>query len=138
MGIIDAHVHVPCTRFLPKSLIEASVKNMTVVLEANGLPKKEIAILDSYLAQLQYHQCDQFVADMDSAGVDHAMLLLPDFTFVLKDSELDIADMIRQHADILKRHPGRFFYMCGVDPGWGTEGLAIFERAVREQGCSGL
>ena len=138
MAIIDGHVHVPSTRFLPKSLIAASVNNMAVVLEANGLPRKESAILDTYLAQLQDHQCDQFVADMDSAGVDQAMLLLPDFTFVLKDSELDIAEMIRQHAEILKRHPGRFFYMCGVDPGWGAEGLAIFERAVREQGCSGL
>ena len=137
MGIIDGHVHVPSTRFLPKSLIEASVKNMTVVLEANGLPNKESAILDSYLAQLQDHQCDQFVAEMDSAGVDQAVLLLPDFTFVLQ-SELDIAEMIRQHADILKRHPGRFYYMCGVDPGWGAEGLAIFERAVKDQGCSGL
>ena len=138
MGIIDGHVHVPSTRFLPKSLIEASVKNMTVVLEANGLPNKESAILESYLAQLQDHQCDQFIADMDSAGVDQAVLLLPDFTFALKDSEIDIAEMIRQHAEILKRHPGRFFYMCGVDPGWGAEGLAIFERAVRDQSCSGL
>ena len=138
MGIIDGHVHVPSTRFLPKSLIEASVENMTVVLEANGLPNKGSVILESYLAQLQDHQCDQFVADMDAAGVEQAVLLLPDFTFVLKDSEIDIAEMIRQHAEILKRHPGRFYYMCGVDPGWGAEGLAIFERAVRDQGCSGL
>jgi predicted TIM-barrel fold metal-dependent hydrolase len=138
MGIIDGHVHVPSTRFLPKSLIVASVKNMTVVLEANGLPNKESAILESYLAQLQDHQCDQFVTDMDSAGVDQAVLLLPDFTFALRDSDIDIAEMIRQHAEILKRHPGRFYYMCGVDPGWGAEGLAIFERAVRDQDCSGL
>lgn len=138
MGIIDGHVHVPSTRFLPRSLIEASVKNMTVVLEANGLPNKESVILESYLSQLQDHQCDQFVADMDAAGVEQAVLLLPDFTFVLKDSEIDIAEMIRQHAEILKRHPGRFYYMCGVDPGWGAEGLVLFERAVRDQGCSGL
>jgi predicted TIM-barrel fold metal-dependent hydrolase len=75
---------------------------------------------------------------MDAAGVDQAVLLLPDFTFVLKDHDIDIAEMIRQHAAILERHPGRFRYMCGVDPGWGPEGIDIFERAVRDQNCSGL
>lgn len=138
MAVIDAHCHAPSTRFLPRSLIEASVRNVTAPLAAAGLPHRESAILDSFLARLQDHQCDEFVAEMDAAGVDQAVLLLPDFTFALKDLEIDIAEMIRQHADILERHPGRFFYLCGVDPRWGREGVDLFERAVTRQGCSGL
>ena len=136
--IIDGHVHVASTRFMPRSLVEASIKNLTVALEASGVPYKASAIAESFFAKLQDHACDEFVAEMDAAGVDQAVLLLPDFTFALKDHDIDIAEMIRQHAAILERHPGRFHYMCGVDPRWGTEALDIFERAVRDQSCGGL
>jgi predicted TIM-barrel fold metal-dependent hydrolase len=138
MKVIDGHVHVSSTRFLPRSLIEASVRNMTVALEANGLPYKEGVILESYLSKLQDHNCDEFVREMDEAGVDQAVLLLPDFTYAVKDAELDIAEMIRQHAEIIKRHPGRCYYMCGLAPQRGREAVDIFEHAVTEQGCSGL
>lgn len=94
MKIIDGHVHVPSTRFLPRSLIEASVRNITVALEANGLPGRENTILDVYLSKLQDHNCDEFVNEMNVAGIDRAVLLVPDFTFAVKDAELDIAEMI--------------------------------------------
>jgi hypothetical protein len=136
--VIDGHCHVPSTRFLPRRLIEASARNVITALAAAGLPFRESNLVDSFVAGLQDHSCDQFVADMDTAGVDRAVLLLPDFTYVLPDSGLDISEMIRQYAAILDRHPGRFYYMCGVDPRWGAEGVDIFERAVREQNCSGL
>ena len=123
MQVIDGHVHVPSTRFLPRSLIEASVRNMIVALEANGVPHREGAILELYLSKLQDHDCDEFVKEMDAAGVDQAVLLVPDFTFAVEDAELDIAEMIRQHAEIIERHPGRFYYMCGVDPQWGPEAV---------------
>jgi uncharacterized protein len=138
MKIIDGHVHVSSTRFLPRSLIEASVRNMTVALEANGLPGRENTILELYLSKLQDHNCDEFVREMNEAGIDQAALLVPDFTFAVKDAELNITEMIRQHAEIIERHPGRFYYMCGVDPRWGQESVDIFERAVTEQGCSGF
>jgi hypothetical protein len=82
--------------------------------------------------------CDEFVTDMDAAGIDQAVLLLPDSTYALKDFDIDIAEMIRQHAGILERHPGRFHYLCGVDPRGGREGVDIFEQAVTTQHCSGL
>ena len=105
---------------------------MTVALEANGLPGRENTILELYLSKLQDHNCDEFVREMNEAGIDQAVLLVPDFTFAVKDAELNIAEMIRQHAKIIERHPGRFYHMCGVDPRWGQEVSRHFRA-----GCHG-
>src|SRR6185437_6590792 len=136
--VIDGHVHVASTRFMPRSMIESSVANLAVALEASRVRHQASAIVETYLSKLQDHNCDEFVREMDDARIDRAVLLLPDFTFALKDHELDIVAMIGEHAAILERHPGRFYYLCGVDPRWGAGAFDIFERAVRDQRCSGL
>ena len=118
MKIIDGHVHVSSTRFLPRSLIEASVRNMTVALEANGLPGRENTILELYLSKLQDHNCDEFVREMNEASIDQAVLLCPDFTFAVKDAELNITEMIDSMRRLLNVIPA-IYYMCGVDPRWG-------------------
>jgi predicted TIM-barrel fold metal-dependent hydrolase len=38
----------------------------------------------------------------------------------------------------MKRHPGRFEVFGGIDPRWGKDGLALFERSIVEFGFRGL
>ena len=38
----------------------------------------------------------------------------------------------------MQRHAGRFFVFGGVDPRWGTDGLALFEKGIVEYGFKGL
>ena len=49
------------------------------------------ALRDAYLATLQDHDCDELVRQMDRAGVQRTVLLVPDFTYCLKDAEHTIA-----------------------------------------------
>ncbi len=136
--IVDAHCHVPSTRFMPQAMIASSVENMAVELEAKGVRTSRKRVIDFYCSHLQDHTCDKFVQEMDLAGVSETVLLLPDFTFALGVEEYEIGEMIQLHFEIVRRHPGRFRYMCGVDPRWGIEGVDLFENAVKNLDCSGL
>ena len=135
--LIDAHVHVASTRFVPLRFIEGIARNMASELEARGIQPSVSRIVDTLLAQHEDHLADHLVAEMDSAGVDRAVLLLPDFTHVLK-SACSLADMASLHAQICERHPGRFHVFMGVDPRWGRDGLDLFERCVVRYGFQGM
>jgi predicted TIM-barrel fold metal-dependent hydrolase len=137
-GITDAHCHVASTDFTPRSFIEGVVTNMLGALAARGLRPDRAKLLELYLAKMQDHDCRQLVAEMDEAGIERAILLLPDFTYALKDLPLTIEEMFERHRAILQSWPERFHVFAGVDPRWGEDGLRLFERAVNEYGFRGL
>ncbi|MFO0562390.1 MAG: amidohydrolase family protein [Polyangiales bacterium] len=136
--IIDAHCHVPSSRFIPRAFVEGAVRSQAAVLEAVGLRPSLSRMVDAQLAQLDDHQADGLVAAMDDAGIDHAFLLCPDFTYALGEPGRGIAEMLEAHAAIARRHPGRFSWFAGVDPRWGRDGVALFERCLRDLGAAGL
>lgn len=136
--IVDGHCHVASTRYLPRSFIEAASENMALALAAQGIPVNRRRLIDTYLQKLEDPYCDQLIAEMDAAGVQQAVLLLPDFTAVLKDSELTIEQMFAEHRAIRERHPERFYVFAGVDPRWGLDGIRLFERGIVEYGFHGL
>jgi predicted TIM-barrel fold metal-dependent hydrolase len=135
--VIDAHCHIASTRFTPEAFLEGFCRNVLVKMEATGIKKSLAAILDGYLTQNQDHLGDGLADEMRSAGIDQAVVLLPDFTYVMR-SALTIAEMFQEHFNILERHPGRFFVLGGVDPRWGADGVALFEKGVRTYGFRGL
>ncbi|HJV64055.1 MAG TPA: hypothetical protein VJ743_24110, partial [Albitalea sp.] len=131
--IVDAHCHVASTRFIPRAFYEGLCRNVAARLAATGVKKSLADLLDMYVKLSQDHEADTLVAEMDSAGIAQAVLLLPDFSYVMK-SDLTIAEMHAEHHAILKRHAGRFFVFGGVDPRWGADGLALFERSIADYG----
>ncbi|MDM0116488.1 amidohydrolase family protein [Variovorax sp. J22R133] len=135
--IVDAHCHIASTRFIPPAFFEGLCRNVEARLAATGVKKSINELLDAYLRMSQDHEGDVLVAEMDSAGIDQAVLLLPDFTFAMR-SELSIEEMFVAHHAILQRHAGRFFVFAGVDPRWGRDALTLFERGVTEFGFKGL
>ncbi|ATB37957.1 amidohydrolase [Cystobacter fuscus] len=137
-GVVDAHCHAASRRFIPRSFVEGAIRNITVMHEALGVPVQPGRLVDRALEALGDHGCDELVRQMDEAGVDWSVLLLPDFTYRLKDCELTIEEMFVEHRRILERHPGRFQVLAGVDPRWGRDGLALFERGLKEYGFRGL
>lgn len=135
--IVDAHCHVASTHFIPRAFYEGLCRNVAARLAANGVRKSQGELMDMYLRLSQDHEADALVAEMDAAGIDQAVLLLPDFTYVM-DSELTIAEMHDRHHAIATRHAGRFHVFTGVDPRWGADGLALFEKGVTSHGVKGL
>lgn len=135
--VIDAHVHVASTHFVPRRFVEGAARNMAVKTGRRGAavsPGQALSLLE---AQHQDHCADQLVASMDEAGVARAVLLLPDFTRVLP-CERSIDEMAEEHHRIRLRHPGRFHVFMGADPHKGRESLDLFERAVASYGFEGL
>ena len=136
--MIDAHVHVASTRFIPMAFIEASLDNMLAALRANGAAVTRERLLAMGLPRFQDHRADKFAEDMDRAGVSQAVLLLPDFTVTPGKSPLTIEEMMREHHEILKHHPGKFIFFAGVDPRRGKEGVDLLQKAVQEYQCRGF
>jgi uncharacterized protein len=137
--IIDAHLHVASTHYLPKEFIDGVVANTARALEANlGLKQSIHQLYSMYESQLQDHDCHQLLQQMDDARIDQAVLLLPDYTYALKGAELTIEEMYHRHHQILIKHPDRFYVFGGVDPRWGEDGFKLFLRGIEEYGFKGL
>ncbi|MGS1003510.1 amidohydrolase family protein [Burkholderia glumae] len=135
--IVDSHCHIASTRFIPTAFLDGLCANVHARLAANGIRKSRAELLAAYLDQNQDHHGDALVADMTSGGIDQAVVLLPDFTYVMK-TDLTIAEMYAEHRAILARHAGRLHVFGGMDPRWGADGVALFEQGVVEYGFSGL
>jgi predicted TIM-barrel fold metal-dependent hydrolase len=137
-GIIDCHAHVASQEFIPLSFIEGAAGNVVRALAAQGLSVTRRQLLDRWLAGLQDGDCDELVEEMNASGIAESVLLLPDFTFALKDCKLSISEAVERHRVILNRRPDRFRVFAGVDPRWGRDGVDLFHRAVTEYGFHGL
>ncbi len=135
--IIDGHCHISSSYFIPPEFYKGLALNIQVKLRATGIEKSLSTILDMFEKGNKDHMGDRLIKEMDSSGIDMSVLLLPDFSYVM-DTQLSIAEMFSCHYDILKKHPDRFFVFAGVDPRWGSDGIDLFEKGVKEYGFKGL
>jgi hypothetical protein len=118
--------------------IEGSVANIVAALSAQGVPVTSKKLMTMFLSKMQDPLGDALVAEMEEAGISKSVLLIADFTYVLKDCKLTIAESFARHREVMLRHPGKFEVFGGVDPRWGKDGLDLFERSLLEFGFSGL
>jgi predicted TIM-barrel fold metal-dependent hydrolase len=138
MKIIDSHCHIASEEHTPMSFIEGSVANMVGALSAQGLPATPKKLIAMFMNKLQDPQCDFLAQEMEEAGISKCVLLIPDFTYALKDCKLTIEESFHRHREVRLRHPGKFEVFGGVDPRWGKDGVALFERSLAEFGFSGF
>jgi predicted TIM-barrel fold metal-dependent hydrolase len=136
--IIDCHCHIASEEHTPRSFIEGSVANMVTALSAQGLPVTAKKLTTMFLNKMQDPLCDGLVAEMAEAGIRKGVLLIADFTYALKDCKLTIEESFAKHREVLRRHPEKFEVFGGVDPRWGKDGLALFERSLAEFGFRGF
>lgn len=136
--IIDAHVHIPSDRYLPSSFTAPIVDNIYSASGKYAPTIKRETIAKTYKKNLSDHECDELIKEMDKSAVERTILMLPDFTYQLKDTQYNIEKMIEMHIQVLDRYPGRFFLFAGVDPRWGEEGLKIFKKYLEKRAIHGL
>jgi predicted TIM-barrel fold metal-dependent hydrolase len=137
-SIIDCHCHIASEEHNPRSFIEASVKNIVAALSAQGLPVTAKKLTLMFLSKMQDPLCDGLVAEMAEAGISKSVLLAADFSYALQDCVLTVEESFYRHRDVLLRHPGKFEVFGGVDPRWGKDGVALFERSLVEFGFRGF
>jgi predicted TIM-barrel fold metal-dependent hydrolase len=138
LNIIDCHCHIAAEEHTPRSFIEGSIANMVSALSAQGVPVTAKKLLAMFLVKMQDPLGDALAREMESAGINKTILLVPDFTYALKDCNLTIEESFQRHREILLRHPGKFEVFGGVDPRWDKDGLALFERSLSEFKFRGL
>jgi predicted TIM-barrel fold metal-dependent hydrolase len=136
--IIDFHCHVASEMCFPPSFLDGMVANLATALEARGVPSARDSVARFLDRTLRDPLCDELIAEMDQADIAEAVLLLPDFTFALRDGDHSIEELIVHHRLVRDRHPGRFRVFVGVDPRWGDDGVALFERAIDEHSFDGM
>lgn len=136
--IIDAHCHIASGEHIPRSFIDGAVANMATALSAKGVRVTHAKLAGMYEQKMQDPLCDALVAEMAEAGVSKSVLLAADFTYALKDCALTIEESFRKHKEVLERHTDKFEVFGGVDPRWGKDGLALFERSLAEFGFRGF
>jgi predicted TIM-barrel fold metal-dependent hydrolase len=134
--IIDGHVHVASTRFVPEGFIRDVASAINIKMHAYG-ERAGSHLAEAIIAQHQDHNADGLVEAMDQAGIAKAALLVPDFSKAIP-SEFDPDQAARAHHEIRQRHPGRFFIFGGIDPRYGREGVLLFEKWVAEYGFDGM
>ena len=138
MEIIDAHCHIASGEHTPRSFIAGAAANMAAALAAQGVKITSGKLAAIYEQKMQDPLCDELVAEMAQAGISKSILLIPDFTYALKDCVLTIEESFHKHRQVLARHPGKFEVFGGVDPRWGKDGVDLFERSLVEFGFRGL
>jgi len=88
---------------------------------------------DAGLAQGVTHE--RMLAMMDAAGIERAFLI------ATKTGRLGLPGSWHLPyeivADAVRRHPGRFYGLAGLDPTEGMEGVRALERSVKEYGFIG-
>lgn len=136
--IIDAHCHIASEDIIPRSFVDGTVANLEVALVAQGIAPTSAKLASLYQRKLHDPLCDELVAEMAEAGIEKSILLAADFTWALPDCALTVEEAFLRHAEVLRRHPGKFEVFGGVDPRWGKDGLALLERGFVELGFRGF
>src|SRR5580700_15713 len=102
--IIDAHCHIASGEHIPKSFIAGATANMAAALSAQGVIVNASKLGKMYEQKMQDPLCDELVAEMAVAGISKSILLIPDFTYALKDCVLTIEESFHKHRQVLARH----------------------------------
>jgi len=77
------------------------------------------------------------VRRMDEAGIEKTILLHIDQGLLRGETSVSIEEQNKRVSEVVKKHPGRFVWFCGVDPR-RKEAADLFEKCVTEWGAQGL
>jgi len=136
--IVDFHCHIADGMCFPPSFRDGVIDNMALSLSSRGVPLSRDKVAMMHAGTLRDPLCDELVREMDAAGITESVLLLPDFTYAMRDTTHSIEELIEHHRVVRDRHPGRFRVFAGVDPRWGQQGIDLFEKAIVEYGFDGM
>lgn len=136
--VVDSHCHIASLEHIPRSFVSGAASNMAAALAAQGVKASNSQLAELYYRKMQDPLCDELAAEMQDAGIALSVLLIADFSYSMKDCSLTIEESFHRHRDVLARHPGKFEVFGGVDPRWGKDGVALFERSVVEFGFRGF
>jgi hypothetical protein len=77
------------------------------------------------------------IARMDEAGIEKAVILHLDYGILFGEAEMTIEQQNQHVSEIVRLHPNRFLWFCGVDPR-RQEAVSVVEKCVTKWGARGI
>lgn len=115
--IVDAHVHIFIPGIIPQAYVTGCARTMARAAgKVLGLKMTVEESLQNLFKPLEDEKGDVYLAAMDEAGIDKAVLFGVDFGEEIGEPEIPIFEMNRLYAEIVKAHPDRFVALCAIDP----------------------
>lgn len=135
MVIVDSHVHVWGRGFLPPAFFRNAAEGWA----AKAADRTPEMILPRLLDGVVDETGDDFLANMDAAGVDRSFVMMLDAGTPLfgEEPETPLPAQIAFYGELQHRHAGRLFAHVMVDHR-RPDCLELVRRAVAEFGLVGI
>lgn len=135
MLAIDSHAHIWGHGFVPPAFFRAAAEGWAAKDES----RHPGMILPRLLSGIVDPDGDDFVANMNRAGIDAAMIMMLDVGAPVfgEEPETPPEAQIEYYAELQRRHRGRLFCHVSVDAA-RPEHLDLTRRAIREHGLKGV
>jgi predicted TIM-barrel fold metal-dependent hydrolase len=117
MRIYDTHVHLFMANAIPEKYELGMARTMRLVLKNKYQMEMSLEEAHNNLVKGMYDpDGSRFLADMDRAGIEQAVIFGSDFGAELGDPPIHPFEVNRIYADIARKHPDRFTALCAIDP----------------------
>jgi predicted TIM-barrel fold metal-dependent hydrolase len=135
MPVIDSHAHIWGAGFVPPAFFRRAAEGWAAK-EPGRTPDM---ILPKLLEGLVDPDGDDFIANMDAAGVDATMVMMLDVGEPVFGEEpaTPLEAQIEFYAGLQKRHPGRLHCHVSVDFHRPNH-LDLIRSAIRDHGLKGI
>lgn len=136
--IIDAHVHLVGNGWVRGKFLRSSARayagRYNRVHGTNLTPSE---YLDKVARKYVDPEGDELVKTMDKAGVDVSVIFSVDWAPVTGEARVTNREVNHHFAQVAKRHPGRFWPLCALDPRRGDV-IEQATEAIEEWGMKGF
>ena len=135
MPSIDSHAHVWGAGFVPPAFFRQAAEGWA----AKADDRTPEMILPRLLAGIVDETGDDFIANMDRAGIDATMVMMIDVGAPIfgEEPETPVEAQIEFYADLQRRHPGRLHAHVSIDAKRANH-LALTRAAIVEHGLVGI
>lgn len=136
--IIDSHVHLVGNGWVRGKFIKSSSTSHTYKYNRiHGTNLTPSEYLDKHLRRYVDPDGDELVKTMDKAGVDVDVIFSVDWAPFTGEARVSNREVNHHFSEVPKKHPGRFWPLCALDP---TRGDALDQatEAIEKWGMKGF
>lgn len=135
MTVVDSHAHIWGKGFVPQAFFGKAAKEWA----AKSPERTPDMIMPRLLSGLVDTDGDDFVANMDRAGIDVTMVMMIDVGAPIfgEEPETPVEKQIEFYAALQKRHPDRLRCHVSVDIR-RDDHVGLMRRAILDHGLSGV
>ncbi|MBJ3778105.1 amidohydrolase family protein [Acuticoccus mangrovi] len=135
MPSIDSHAHVWGAGFVPPAFFRKAAEGWAAKADA----RTPEMIMPRLLGGIVDESGDDFVANMDRAGIDATMVMMIDVGAPLfgEEPETPVEKQIEFYAELQRRHRGRLYAHVSIDARRPSH-LALTRSAILDHGLVGI